>query len=222
MAAWAWPCSACCCSASSGALSGVTGPRFGSFLYGPSTVLAYVRGVVRPEHKVGHNPLGMLSVLALLSLLLLQVSTGLFSDDEIAFTGPLVSLVSGDTVSLATKYHKSIGKLLVLLLVVVHVAAIVFYKLVKKDNLIRPMVLGDKQVDVPVPSAADSAKSRLLALVLWAMCAAAVLRSGGPGPILWRMTGQVWLRGAVVYSLAEPLFCAPMSEPRAAATRFTD
>ena len=155
--------------------------RFGNFLYGPSTVLAYVRGDVRPEHKVGHNPLGMLSVLALLSLLLLQVSTGLFSDDEIAFTGPLVSLVSGDTVSLATKYHKSIGKLLLLLLVALHVAAIVFYKLVKKDNLVRPMVLGDKQVETPVPSAADTAGSRLLALALWVLCAAAVYGLAGLG-----------------------------------------
>lgn len=155
--------------------------RFGNFLYGPSTVLAYVRGEVRPEHKVGHNPLGMLSVLALLSLLLLQVSTGLFSDDEIAFTGPLVSLVSGDTVSLATKYHKSIGKLLLLLLVALHVAAIVFYKLVKKDNLVRPMVLGDKQVETPVPSAADTAGSRLLALALWVLCAAAVYGLAGLG-----------------------------------------
>lgn len=155
--------------------------RFGNFLYGPSTVLGYLRGQVRPEHRVGHNPLGMLSVIALLSILLLQVVTGLFSDDEIAFTGPLVALVSGDTVSLATKYHKSIGKLLVLLLVVLHVAAIVFYKLVKKDNLVRPMVQGDKQVDVPVPNSTDSAGSRLLALVLWALCAMAVYGLSGLG-----------------------------------------
>ncbi|MGM9428427.1 cytochrome b/b6 domain-containing protein [Hydrogenophaga sp. MI9] len=155
--------------------------RFRSFLYGPSTVFAYLRGEARPEHRVGHNPLGMLSVLALLSILLLQVGTGLFSDDEIAFTGPLASLVSGDTVSLATKYHKSVGKLLVLLLVVLHLAAIVFYRLVKKDNLIRPMVLGDKQVDVPLPSAADSAGSRLLALVVWALCAVAVYGLAGLG-----------------------------------------
>ena len=155
--------------------------RFGNFLYGPSTVLAYLRGEVRPEHRVGHNPLGMLSVIALLSILLLQVGTGLFSDDEIAFTGPLVGLVSGDTVSLATKYHKSVGKLLVLLLVLLHVAAIVFHKLVKRDNLVRPMVLGDKQVDVAVLGSADSAGSRLLALVLWALCAMAVYGLAGMG-----------------------------------------
>ena len=75
--------------------------RFSSFLYAPSTVLNYLRGQARPEHRVGHNPLGAFSVFALLAILLLQVGSGLFSDDEIAFTGPLVSLVSGEAVSLA-------------------------------------------------------------------------------------------------------------------------
>lgn len=148
--------------------------RFSNFLYGPSAVLAYLRGNARPEHRVGHNPLGMLSVFALLMVLLLQVSTGLFADDEIAFTGPLVSLVSSDTVSQATRYHKSIGKLLVIVLVALHVLAILFYKWFKKDNLVRPMVLGDKQLPAPAPSARDSTSSRLLALGIWAACAAAV------------------------------------------------
>ncbi|MDQ7747454.1 cytochrome b/b6 domain-containing protein [Hydrogenophaga pseudoflava] len=148
--------------------------RFSSFLYGPSAVLAYLRGNARPEHRVGHNPLGMLSVFALLVVLLLQVSTGLFADDEIAFTGPLASLVSGDTVSQATRYHKSVGKLLLIALVVLHVLAILVYKWIKKDNLLGAMVLGDKQVATPLPSARDSASSRLLALLIWAVCAAAV------------------------------------------------
>jgi cytochrome b len=148
--------------------------RFGSFLYGPGTMLAYLRGDARPEHQVGHNPLGMLSVFALITILLLQVSTGLFSDDEIAFTGPLVSLVSGETVSQATSYHKSVGKLILIGLVLLHVLAILFYKWVKKDNLVRPMVLGDKQVPVAVPSARDTASSRVLALGVWALCAGVV------------------------------------------------
>jgi cytochrome b len=148
--------------------------RFGNFLYGPATLLAYLRGNARPEHKVGHNPLGMLSVFALLAVLLLQVSTGLFSDDEIAFTGPLVGLVSGETVSQATRYHKSIGKLLLIVLVAVHVLAILYHRWVKKDNLVRPMLLGDKQVQVPVPSARDTASSRALALGVWAVCAGVV------------------------------------------------
>lgn len=148
--------------------------RFSSFLYGPATVLAYLRGDGKPEHRVGHNPLGMLSVLALLFILLAQVGTGLIADDEIAYTGPLVRFVSGETISDATSYHKNVGKFIVIALVVLHLLAIAFYKLVKKDNLVRPMVSGDKNVVVPVPSARDTAGSRIAALVVFGLCAAAV------------------------------------------------
>jgi cytochrome b len=148
--------------------------RFSTFIYGPATVLAYLRGDGPPEHRVGHNPLGMLSVLALLCILLAQVGTGLIADDEIAYTGPLVRFVSGETISDATSYHKNVGKFIVLGLVVLHLLAIAFYKLVKKDNLVRPMVSGDKTVVVPVPSARDTAGSRIAALVVFGLCAAAV------------------------------------------------
>jgi cytochrome b len=148
--------------------------RFSSFIYGPGTVLAYLRGEARPEHRVGHNPLGMLSVLALLCILLAQVGTGLIADDEIAFTGPLVRFVSGETISDATGYHKNIGKFIVIALVVLHLLAIAFYKLVKKDNLVRPMLNGDKEVGFPARSARDTAGSRIAALAVFGLCVAAV------------------------------------------------
>lgn len=148
--------------------------RFGSFLYGPASIVAYLRGQSRPEHNVGHNPLGMFSVLALLLILLAQVGSGLFADDEIAFTGPLAGLVSGDWVGQATSYHKKVGKLILIALVALHLGAIAFYKLVKKQNLVQPMILGDKTVATPVPASRDNARTRLLALVLLLLCAAAV------------------------------------------------
>ncbi len=148
--------------------------RFASFLYGPSTIVAYLRGQGRPEHRVGHNPLGMLSVLALLVILLAQVGSGLFADDEIAFTGPLAGLVSGDWVRQATSYHKNVGKLILIALVALHLGAIAFYKLVKRESLVRPMIVGDKSVPTPVPPSQDNTRSRLLALGLLLLCAAAV------------------------------------------------
>ena len=148
--------------------------RFASFVYAPSSLVAYLRGQARPEHRVGHSPLGALSVFALLLLLAAQVATGLMSDDEIAFSGPLVRFVSGDTVSMATNYHKNVGKFIVIGLVVLHVVAILFYKLVKKQGLVRPMVVGDKQLTVLVPSANDTTGTRLLALAVLALCGAAV------------------------------------------------
>jgi cytochrome b len=148
--------------------------RFTSFLYAPGTVWRYLRGQGDALHSVGHSPLGALSVFALLVILLAQVGTGLISDDEIAFAGPLVRFVSGDTIASATGYHKNIGKFIVMGLVVLHLGAILFYKLVRKQSLVKPMVLGDKQLDVAAPHAQDGAGSRLLALVVLLVCAGLV------------------------------------------------
>lgn len=148
--------------------------RFTRFLYAPSSLVAYLRGRGHPEHTVGHTPLGALSVFALLLILAAQVGTGLMSDDEIAFFGPLVRFVSGETVSMATDYHKDIGKVIVFALVGLHVVAIAYYKWMKKQSLVRPMVVGDKQVPVAAPSARDTAGTRLLALVVLGLCATAV------------------------------------------------
>lgn len=145
--------------------------RFGSFIYAPSTLLRYLRGHGDAAHSVGHSPLGALSVFALLAVLLLQVGTGLIADDEIAFTGPLVRFVSGDTISSAASFHKNIGKFVVIGLVVLHLAAIVFYKLVKKQSLVRPMILGEKTLATAAPETRDSAQSRLVALGVLLACA---------------------------------------------------
>lgn len=148
--------------------------RFSAFLYSPLTVLKYLRGMGKPEHSIGHNPLGMASVFALLFFLMLQVSTGLFSDDEIAASGPLTRFVSNAWVSQATFYHKEIGKLILLVLVALHIAAILFYLLKKRENLIVPMIHGDKQTEHELPNSRDDAKSRMLALVVFAVCAGLV------------------------------------------------
>ncbi|MBA2965607.1 MULTISPECIES: cytochrome b/b6 domain-containing protein [Ramlibacter] len=148
--------------------------RFTSFLYSPRSVLAYLRGTPHPDHLVGHNPLGAGSVLAMLVVLLVQVGTGLVSDDEIAFQGPLNRFVSSSKGLAATAYHKDIGQWLVLALVLLHVGAIAFYRLKKGENLVRPMLVGDKVVPGAVASSRDDAAMRLLALVVFAACAGGV------------------------------------------------
>jgi cytochrome b len=148
--------------------------RFANFVYAPSSFVAYLRGQARHEHRVGHSPLGALSVFALLLILAAQVSTGLMSDDEIAFFGPLVRFVSGDTVSMATSYHKNVGKFIVIALVGLHLLAIAYYKWIKKQALVRPMVVGDKQLTVQAPSARDTNGTRLLALAVLALCSTVV------------------------------------------------
>ena len=148
--------------------------RFASFIYAPSTILRYLKGHGDPLHAVGHNPLGAFSVFAMLVLLLVQVSTGLISDDEISAAGPLTKFVSNATVSLASSYHVTIGKVLVIVLVITHLAAIVFYLYKKRENLIKPMLHGDKLLPNNTPASSDTAATRTLALVILLVCAAAV------------------------------------------------
>jgi len=150
--------------------------RFSSFVYAPGTVLRYLRGESRAHehHDVGHNPLGSLSVFALLGFLAFQVATGLIADDEIASVGPLNRFVSGALAGKATHWHKDYGQWILLALVALHVAAIVYYLVRKKHNLVRPMIVGDKPLPAGTPAAADSMATRLLALVLVALCAGAV------------------------------------------------
>ncbi|MDQ0025245.1 cytochrome b [Variovorax paradoxus] len=151
--------------------------RFASFFYGPGSILAYLRGRAHPDHVIGHTPLGGLSVFALLAVLAVQVGTGLVADDEVSAAGPLTRFVSSQVVSLATGWHASQGKTLVIALVSLHVLAVLFYVLVKRHRLVRPMVSGDKLITpagassrVVAPSR-DDAASRGLALVLFAVCA---------------------------------------------------
>jgi cytochrome b len=148
--------------------------RFASFIYSPSTVLSYLRGSGKPEHSVGHNPLGAGSVFAMLLVLLAQVGTGLFSDDDVMTSGPLTKFVSNAVITAATAYHKNVGKYLLLALVIVHIAAIVFYLMKKKENLIAPMIHGDKALEHPLPASRDDAGSRALAAVVFVACAGLV------------------------------------------------
>jgi cytochrome b len=144
--------------------------RFANFLYSPSRMLRYLRGDGQALDEVGHSPAGALSVWAMLLVLGVQGVIGLFAYDDIAFSGPLAHLVSNDTVSTLTGLHK-LAKPLIISLVLLHVGAIVFYRVARKRNLVGPMLLGDKQLPPGTPASRDSAGTRLLALLLFAACA---------------------------------------------------
>lgn len=145
--------------------------RFSSFVYGPSTLMAYLRGERGPggRWEAGHTPTGALSVFAMLGLLVLQVVTGLVVDDEIATTGPLYRFVSSAVSARATGWHAGVGSWLIISLVVLHVAAIVFYTRVKKHRLVPAMVTGDKDLAASLEASRDDAPSRIKALVLFGL-----------------------------------------------------
>jgi cytochrome b len=140
--------------------------RFADFVRGPRAVLTYARSLVRDasERHLGHNPLGGWSVLLMLISLLVQTGTGLFADDEIMTTGPLAKHVSGDTVSLLTMIH-DVNAAVLAALVCIHVAAVLYYLVGKRENLIAPMITGRKawQGDPPANS---SGRGRLARAIL--------------------------------------------------------
>lgn len=149
--------------------------RFGNFVVSPATLWSYLRGVRTTAQEVGHNPLGSLSVLALLFVPLAQVAAGLMSDDEIATAGPLVSKVPGAWVSVATFMHTEVIKVVLIVVVLVHIGAILWYRFRRGQNLVKPMLLGDKEMEGDFPSSRDTAGSRLLALAILLLCALAVV-----------------------------------------------
>lgn len=123
---------------------GVVGPRyarFAQFVKGPAAVMQEMRGLA--PRALGHNPLGALSVLAMLLLIGLQAGLGLFSSDDIAFDGPLAKHVSGAAVEFATRWHRRFQWLLIGL-VVLHLAAVIWHQRRKGHDLVRPMLTGDQ------------------------------------------------------------------------------
>ena len=145
--------------------------RFNAFAYSPGALLDYLRGRAQPNHLVGHTPLGALSVFGLLALLIAQVATGLVSDDEISAAGPLTRFVSSATVSLASSWHVAAGKWIIVALVVLHVLAVLFYVGVRRQQLLMPMISGDKLLTQQTAPSRDNAAARLLALLVFACCA---------------------------------------------------
>jgi len=160
---------------------GSTHARFTSFIPNREKILNYLQG--NAPRVLGHNPLGALSVFALLLALSVQVLTGLFVDDEIAFQGPLAKYVSNSLVSILSEIHEG-NQVVIYILITIHIAAIIYYRKWKGEDLITPMISGDKEIDPSeeatyLPSdlgraSKDGALQRGLALVLLSLIAVVV------------------------------------------------
>lgn len=121
-------------------ITGSTYARFAQFFPTPGNVAAYLRGEWRGE---GHNPVGALSVFLMLALLTVQVATGLVGNDDIAFSGPLMDLVTKNFSNRMTGIHQMLANV-IYVLVPLHVVAILIYARFKKQYLVRPMLTGWK------------------------------------------------------------------------------
>lgn len=120
--------------------------RFITFVRGPASVMRYASSLLRKDslRHLGHNPLGGWSIIAMLISLLIQAGTGLFANDDIFFEGPLYHLVSKKTSDWLTGIH-FLNRKILLILVVIHVCAVLFYLIAKRENLIKPMITGTKE-----------------------------------------------------------------------------
>lgn len=147
--------------------------RFAGFLRGPRTLLAYLRE--RGRATVGHNPLGAVSVVALLALLLLQAATGLFANDEIMNMGPFYGWIAPELSNRITSLHRASSDWL-LVLIVLHVAAVAFYVRVRGQPLVSAMITGRKPAaDVPETEAIAGSRVLLAGAIVAALAIALTL-----------------------------------------------
>jgi cytochrome b len=146
--------------------------RFRTFLAGPSTVLRYANTLFRRDgdHHLSHNPLGGWSVMAMLLALLIQAGTGLFANDDIATEGPLYKWVSKAASDRLTSIHL-FNQEVIIILVAVHVAAVLFHLIYKKENLITPMITGLKSWE-------GSPKAEMTPAPVWRAALAAAVAAG--------------------------------------------
>lgn len=128
--------------------------RFAHFLRGPGAVLAQIRGGARP--RLGHDAAGGWMIVLLLAALTAQATMGLFAVDDVGlFYAPLSGLVSQDMSETLAHWHHEWFEI-ILIFVGIHVLAVLFYALVRRERLIRPMITGRKpdagpQVDLAPP-----------------------------------------------------------------------
>lgn len=152
--------------------------RFASFVRGPRAIADYLAG--RTAAPLGHNPLGALSVVALLALLVGQLALGMIAQDEYGMvTGPLNHLVSATVGETATEIHEALFNGIVAL-VALHIGAVLYYQFVKRHNLIGPMLSGRKAVESGVAEPRRAGIAALIGALLIAAAITSWIASGAP------------------------------------------
>lgn len=130
--------------------------RFAHFLHWPGAALAYLRQSVAhdtPSYTFGHNPAGGLMVVALVVLAGLQVFSGMASTDDVLFDGPLYGRLPNWLARPLEIAHEPLANIL-LALALLHIVVILVYRLVKRENLVRAMILGRARLPEAVAQAA--------------------------------------------------------------------
>ncbi len=151
---------------------GSSSARFSHFLQTPAVAFQYLKTITRRDvpSSAGHNPLGGYSALALLFLLLLQIGLGLFSIDVDGFDGgPFADYLSFKTSRWITDWHEVTFNLL-LGFIALHLIAVIYYLLWRRQNLTAAMLHGKAFIAAPVQPASHwrlAIGVVLVAAILW-------------------------------------------------------
>jgi cytochrome b len=150
--------------------------RFSHFLKSPFAALRHLAQLHRrePDTGIGHNAAGGWMVLVMLMLLAVQVATGLFANDDGDTEGPLFRYVSKDRSDWLSHIH-AVNFTLIQIAVLAHIAAIAAYAVLKRHDLVRPMITGRKHLPAELAPPVLVGPGRAIALLAVAALAVGVL-----------------------------------------------
>jgi cytochrome b len=175
-------------------LWGIAGPptgRFVSFVRGPRAAWGYARDLLAgtPRHFLGHNPLGALLIIALLSVVTAIATLGLFAlEHNDNAVGPLYKYAGEAWAKIFTRWHRLLFEPVLLVLISIHILANVFYAVVKKEPLITAMVTGRKpagsyeDMDTAQPLDRPALRALFLAFVAATIVFGGISALGGKFP----------------------------------------
>ena len=155
----------------------------GAQVRGPAAILSYLRD--SGGSKVGHSPIGALSVLGLLGVVALMVATGLVQAEREHgewIVGPLAHLVSEDISEAAHDLHELLFNVL-LGLIGLHIAAILFYRLVLGKALVGAMMTGSGTFPEGTEPMRRAPLWRLIICILLSLAVTSWIIGGAPA--LW-------------------------------------
>ena len=134
--------------------------RFSQFIKSPKILFKPPQPIT-----IGHNPQAGYMVLILLSLLFLQIFSGLFASDDVFTEGPLYSFVSESFAEKMDNLHHSNFDLL-LIFIGLHVIAALYHQL-KGDGLIQGIFTGKNTLPKLQQQPQLFWRSSLIALTIW-------------------------------------------------------
>lgn len=127
-----------------------------------------------PDHHASHNPAGGWMVLLFLFLLFGEVLTGIYVNNDVADEGPFTELVPAPVANAVTALHSIVWDA-ILAAVALHVVAILIYAVVKRQNLVLPMIIGWKTLPAALPRPRTTSVTRAIVCIgCGALAAAAV------------------------------------------------